>query len=135
MLLSTSAVHTAFLECRPDRPVELYHGCFWEMRLVRKSKLIFGRESLESRREASRQFSVTEVTRDEEEDVSKRQDGYEDDGAVETPEYIGLDDDEDGDEVASDMRDLCSVRTESVTRKHHQLTRQRVRGRMPALPH
>ena len=37
---------------------------------------------------------------------------------VETPEYIGLDDDEDGDEVASDMRDLCSVRTESVTRKH-----------------
>ena len=31
--------------------------------------------------------------------------------------------------------DPCSVRAESVTRKHHQLTRQRVRGRMPGFPH
>ena len=62
-------------------------------------------------------------------------DGYDDEEAEETPEDAGVDDDEDGNEVASDMRDPCSVRTESATRKHHQLTRRRVRGQMPALRH
>ena len=72
MLLSTSAVHTVFVECRPDGPVELCHGCFWEMRLVRKSKLIFGRVSLESPREASRQFCVTDMVHTEVLETARR---------------------------------------------------------------
>ena len=81
------------------------------------------------------QTCAKSATRDDEEEVSKRQDGEEDEEAEETPEDAGVDDDEDGNEVASDMGDPCSVRTESATRKHHPLTRQRARGRRPALPH
>ena len=57
--------------------------------------------------------------RDDDEDVSKRQDGYEDEEVEETPEDAGVDDDEDGNEVVSDMRDSCSARTKSATRNHH----------------
>ena len=70
--------------------------------------------------------------RDDDEDVSKRQDGYEDE---EVDETVGVEDDEDGNEVATDMRNPCSVRTESATRKQYQLTHQCIRGRMPAFPH
>ena len=45
-----------------------------------------------------------------------------------------MEDDEDRDEVATEMRNQCSARTESATRKHHQSKHQCVRGRMPALP-
>ena len=55
--------------------------------------------------------------RDDDEDVSKRQDGYEHEEVDETSEDAGVEDDEDGNEVGT-----------------YQLTHQCVRGRMPAFP-
>ena len=45
-----------------------------------------------------------------------------------------MEDDEDRDEVATNVRDSCSAGTESATRKHLQLTQPCARGRMPDLP-
>ena len=61
--------------------------------------------------------------RDGDEDVSKRQDAYEEEEVGETPQDVGVEDDEDGNVVATDMRNPCSARTESATRKRHQFTR------------
>ena len=80
------------------------------------------------------QTCAQSVMRDDDEDVSKRQDGCEHEEIDETPEDAGEEDDEDGNEVATYDRSQCSVRTESATRKNHQLTHQCVRGRMPAFP-
>ena len=63
------------------------------------------------------QTCAQSVMRDDDEDVSKRQDGYEDEEVDETPEDAGVEDDEDEDEVATDMRKPCSVRAASATRK------------------
>ena len=81
------------------------------------------------------QTCAQSVTRDDDEDVSKKANGYEDEEVDETPEDAGVEGDEDGEEVATDMRNPCSSRTEGATRKHHQLTHQCVRRRMPAFPH
>ena len=81
------------------------------------------------------QTCAQSVMRDDDEDVSKRQDGYEDKEVDETPEDAGVEDDEHGNEVATDMRNPCSARTESATRKHHQIAHQCVRRRMPDFPH
>ena len=87
-----------------------------------------------SRMESS-QTCAQSVMRDDDQDVSKRQDGYEDEQVDETPEDAGVEDDEDGNEVATDMRNPCSSRTGSATRKHHQFTHHCVRGRMQSFPH
>ena len=62
------------------------------------------------------QTCAPSVVRDDDEDVSKRQDGHEDEEVDETPEDAGVEDDEDGDKVATDMRNPCYKLSENVSR-------------------
>ena len=77
----------------------------------------------------------------DDEDVPMGQDGDEEGDVEEPPEDAGVDDDEGGNAVATEMRG--SEEPTNAMRKHHQFTRtpfqawceQCVRGRAPDPPH